>query len=93
MVLIKKYVDNEIAKITTVDTTQFVKKSGSSMNGDLNMNSNFVRNVGIDLADNTAAMPKSYIDAISQNVISYPITSDINMSNKKNHEFEITRRG
>ena len=79
----KKYVNNEIAKITTVDTTQFVKKSGSSMTGDLNMNSNFVRNVGIDLADNTAAMPKSYIDAISQNVISYPITSDINMSNKK----------
>ena len=53
------------------------------MIGDLDMNSNFGRNVGIDLADSTSAMPKSYIDAISQNVISYPITADINLSNFK----------
>ena len=53
------------------------------MIGDLDMNSNFVRNVGIDLADSTSAMPKSYIDAISQNVISYPITADINLGNFK----------
>ena len=79
----KKYVDNEIAKITTVDTNQFVLKSGSTMTGDLDMDSNFVRNVGIDLADKTAAMPKSYIDASLANVIAYPITSDINMSDKK----------
>ena len=79
----KKYVDNEIAKITTVDTNQFVWKSGSTMTGDLDMDSNFVRNVGIDLADSTSAMPKSYIDAISQNVISYPITGDINLTNFK----------
>ena len=79
----KNYVDGEIAKIPSVDTTQFVLKSGSTMTGDLDMDSNFVRNVGIDLADNTAAMPKSYIDASLANVIAYPITSDINMSNKK----------
>ena len=60
-----------------------LNRSGDIMSGDLDMNSNFVRNVGIDLEDNTAAMPKSYIDAISQNVISYPITADINLSNFK----------
>ena len=79
----KSYVDGEIAKIPSVDTTQFVLKSGSTMSGDLDMDSNFVRNVGIDSADSTSAVPKSYIDAISQNVISYPITADIDLSNHK----------
>ena len=53
------------------------------MTGDLDMDSNFVRNVGIDLADDSSLVPKSYVDALSANVISYPITSDINMSNNK----------
>ena len=40
----KNYVDGEIAKITTVDTNQFVLKSGSTMTGDLNMdNNNIIR--------------------------------------------------
>ena len=80
----KNYVDTEIAKILNVDTSPYLKIDGSrKMIGDLDMNSNFVRNVGIDLADSTSAMPKSYIDAISQNVISYPITADIDLSNFK----------
>ena len=83
----KKYVDDEIAKIPQSsggDTSSFLKLDGSrEMIGDLDMDSNFVRNVGTDLADSTSAMPKSYIDAISQNVISYPITADIDLSNYK----------
>ena len=80
----KNYVDTEIAKIPNVDISPYLKIDGSrKMIGDLDMNSNFVRNVGIDLADSTSAMPKSYIDAISQNVISYPITADINLGNFK----------
>ena len=34
-VVIKSYLDSEIAKIPSVDTTQFVKKTGATMNGDL----------------------------------------------------------
>ena len=76
----KKYVDTRIA---TVDTNQFVLKSGSTMTVNLDMDSNFVRDVGIDLADDSAAIPKLYIDARLNNIISYPITADINMSNHK----------
>ena len=75
----KNYVDDEISKIPS----GFIKKSGDTMSGDLDMDGNFVRNVGIDLSDNTAAMPKSYIDALPTNVISYPITADIDMNNHK----------
>ena len=41
----KNYVDGEISKITTVDTNQFVLKSGSTMTGDLNMNNHLITNV------------------------------------------------
>lgn len=75
----KNYVDGEICKIPS----GFIQKSGDTMSGDLDMDGNFVRNVGIDLSDNAAAMPKSYIDASSTNLISYPITADFNMSNHK----------
>ena len=34
-VVIKSYLDSEIAKIPSMDTTQFVSKSGSTMTGDL----------------------------------------------------------
>ena len=34
-VVIKSYLDSEIAKIPSVDTTQFVRKTGSTMSGDL----------------------------------------------------------
>ena len=79
----KNYVDGEIAKISSVDTTQFILKSGSTITGDLDMDSNYIKNVGIDLADNTAAMPKSYIDALMNNITSYPIITDISFNNNK----------
>ena len=79
----KNYVDWEISKIPSVDSTQFIKKSGDQMTGNLDMDGNFLRNVGIDLSNDTAMMPKSYIDALSTNVISYPVTVDIDMSNFK----------
>ena len=76
----KNYVDGEISKNQVWIQKQFIKESGDTMSGDLDMDTNFLRNVGID---NTAAMPKSYIDALTSNVISYPITTDIDMSNQK----------
>ena len=43
----KNYVDGEIGKIASVDTTQFIKKDGSvSMAADLDMNGNKLKNVG-----------------------------------------------
>ena len=40
----KAYVDSKI-----VDTTQFIKKSGDQMSGNLDLNSHYITNVGIDL--------------------------------------------
>ena len=43
----KQYVDGEIGKIASVDTTQFIKKDGSvPMAADLDMNGNKIKNVG-----------------------------------------------
>ena len=39
----KNYVDGEISKIPSVDSTQFVKKSGDQMGGDLDMDSHFIK--------------------------------------------------
>ena len=53
----KNYVD---AKIPSVDSTQFVKKAGDIMIGDLDMGSHFVKNVGINLSDDTTVVPRNY---------------------------------
>ena len=52
----KAYVDSKI-----VDTTQFIKTSGDQMSGNLDLNLNIITNVGLDINDNTTAVPKSYI--------------------------------
>ena len=74
----KAYVDSKI-----VDTTQFIKKSGDQMTGNLDLDSNFVTNVGIDINDDTAAVPKSYIDAFISGIVNNPATSDLKMNNFK----------
>ena len=56
----KNYVD---AKIPSVDSTQFVKKAGDQMIGDLDMGSHFVKNVGINLSDDSTVVPRSYVDS------------------------------
>ena len=50
----KNYVDGEIAKITAVDTTQFILKSGSTMTGDLNMGNDKISNLKSPEGDNDA---------------------------------------
>ena len=57
----KNYVDGEISKITTVDTNQFVLKSGSTMTGDLNMNNHSITNVKQPTSDTDVAT-KGYLD-------------------------------
>ena len=57
----KNYVDGEISKITTVDTNQFILKSGSTMTGDLNMNNHLITNVKKPTSDTDVAT-KGYID-------------------------------
>ena len=43
----KKYVKDEIAKIPSIDTSNFLKKDGSvAMTGDLNMATNKIKNLG-----------------------------------------------
>ena len=74
----KNYVD---AKIPSVDSTQFVKKAGDQMNGDLDMDSHFVKNVGINLSDDSTVVPRSYVDAFINNAILNPLEHDLYAGN------------
>ena len=74
----KNYVD---AKIPSVDLTQFVKKAGDRMNGDLDMDSHFVKNVGINLSDDSTVVPRSYVDSFANSAIHNPLERDLYASN------------
>ena len=74
----KNYVD---AKIPSVDSTQFVKKAGDRMNGDLDMDSHFVKNVGINLSDDSTVVPRSYVDSFANSAIHNPLERDLYASN------------
>ena len=74
----KNYVD---AKIPSVDSTQFVKKVGHQMTGDLDMSLHFVKNVGVNFSDDTTVMPRSYVDPFVHSAISNPLTADLNAGN------------
>ena len=77
----KNYVDGEISKIPSVDSTQFVKKSGDRMGGDLDMDSHFIKNVGINLSDDTTVVPRSYVDSFANTAVLNPLTTDLVMNN------------
>ena len=74
----KNYVD---AKIPSVDSTQFVKKAGDLMIGDLDMGSHFVKNVGINLSDDSTVVPRSYVDSFANSAIHNPLDVDLYASN------------
>ena len=74
----KNYVD---AKIPSVDSTQFVKKGGDQMIGDLDMGSHSVKNVGINLSDDTTVVPRSYVDSFANSAIHNPLEIDLYASN------------
>ena len=74
----KNYVD---AKIPSVDSTQFVKKAGDRMIGDLDMGSHFVKNVGINLSDDSTVVPRSYVDSFANSAIHNPLERDLYASN------------
>ena len=81
----KNYVDAKIP----VDTTQFVKKTGDRMTGDLDMDSYFLKNVGINLSDDSTAVPRSYVDSFVSSAIHNPLTSDLNMNNHQIRNLKI----
>ena len=70
----KNYVDSKIP-------SGFVKKAGDRMLGDLDMNSYFLKNVGIDLSDDTAAVPRNYVDSFANSAIHNPLERDLYASN------------
>ena len=74
----KNYVD---AKIPSVDSTEFVKKAGDQMIGDLDMGSHFVKNVGINLSDDSTVVPRSYGDSFANSAIHNPLEIDLYASN------------
>ena len=74
----KNYVD---AKIPSVDSTQFVKKAGDRMGGDLDMDANFIKNVGINLSDDSTVVPRSYVDSFATSAIHSPLERDLYASN------------
>ena len=73
----KNYVDAKIP----VDLTQFVKKVGDRMTGDLDMDAHFVKNVGINLSDDSTVVPRSYVDSFANSLIHNPLERDLYMSN------------
>ena len=75
----KSYVDAKIP----VDSTQFVERAGDQMGGDLDMGSHFVKNVGINLSDDSTAVPRSYVDSFANSAISNPLTADLNAEDFK----------
>ena len=74
----KNYVDG---KIPSVDSTQFVKKAGDLMIGDLDMGSHFVKNVGINLSDDSTVVPRSYVDSFANSAIHNPLERDLFANN------------
>ena len=74
----KNYVD---AKIPSVDLTQFVKKVGDRMSGDLDVDAHFIKNVGINLSDDSTVVPRSYVDSFANSAIHNPLERDLYMSN------------
>ena len=73
----KNYVDAKIP----VDSTQFVKKAGNRMTGDLDMGSHFVKNLGINLSDDSTVVPRSYVDSFANSAIHNPLERDLYASN------------
>ena len=58
----KAYVDNEISKISDAsDDSNYIKKSGDTMSGNLNMDNHMITNVKTPINDNDVAN-KGYID-------------------------------
>ena len=82
----KNYVD---AKIPSVDSTQFVKKAGDQMIGDLDMDSHFVKNVGINLSDDSTVVPRSYVDSFANSAIHNPLERDLYASNFRIKQLKI----
>jgi len=76
----KQYVDSEIAKISNVDTSQFIKKDGTvAMTADLNLGSNKITNFKTPTGDTDAAS-ESYIDKT--------LAESHLMASSKNNEFK-----
>ena len=70
----KNYVDSKIP-------SGFVKKAGDQMSGDLDMGSHFVKNVGINLSDDSTVVPRSYVDSFANSAIHSPLERDLYASN------------
>ena len=51
------------------------------MSGDLDMDSHFIKNVGINLSDDTTVVPKSYVDSFANTAVLNPLTTDLVMNN------------
>ena len=81
----KNYVD---AKIPSVDSTQFVKKTGDRMGGDLDMNNNFIKNLKVHPTDDTTAVPKKYVDFLTRILAYNPATENLDMSNFQIKDFK-----
>ena len=79
----KSYVDTEITKVhQNLDLAPFLKKDGQrSMTGDLNMDSHFIKNVGINLSDDSTVVLRSYVDSFVNSTILNPLDGDLFANN------------
>ena len=71
----KNYVDSKIS----IDN--YLPLSGGTLSGDLDMDSHFVKNVGINLSDDSTVVPRSYVDSFANSAIHNPLERDLYASN------------
>ena len=69
----KNYVDSKIGSGLPL--------SGGTLSGDLDMDGNFVKNVGINLSDDSTVVPRSYVDSFANSAIHNPLERDLYASN------------
>ena len=71
----KNYVDAKIS------IGNYLPLSGGTLSGDLDMDSHFVKNVGINLSDDSTVVPRSYVDSFANSAIHNPLERDLYASN------------
>ena len=91
----KQYVDGEIGKMASVDTTQFIKKDGSvPMAADLDMGTHKIINVGQPTTDTDAASKGYIVNTLAESHLTSSHKSNefkyLNDPNETSSEYNIT---
>ena len=79
----RKYVDSKFITLTR-NLDAKLDKSGGTVTGNIDVNHNRILNVKSP-QDTTDAANMEYVNGLMRNVLKYPLTHDVNFSNKRIH--------